>query len=86
MEVSLITIGNSKGIRIPKSLIDKYKMQNTLELILKKDHILLKPKGKARDGWEKSFQQMHESGEDQLMIPDVFTDEKWDEWIYYSII
>jgi antitoxin MazE len=54
-------------------------MQNTLELILKKDHILLKPKGKAREGWEKSFQQMHESGEDQLMIPDTFTDENWDE-------
>jgi hypothetical protein len=46
---------------------------------LKKDHILLKPKGKAREGWEKSFQPMHESGEDQLMIPDTFTDENWDE-------
>jgi hypothetical protein len=29
---------------------------------------------------------MHESGEDQLMIPDTFTDENWDEWIYYNII
>jgi hypothetical protein len=29
---------------------------------------------------------MHESGEDQLMIPDIFTDENWDEWIYYNII
>lgn len=79
MEISVITIGNSKGIRIPKTLIDKYKIQNTLELILKKDHILLKPKGKAREGWGKLFQQMHENREDQLMIPDVFTDENWDE-------
>ncbi|NDA62974.1 MAG: AbrB/MazE/SpoVT family DNA-binding domain-containing protein [Chitinophagia bacterium] len=79
MEISLITIGNSKGIRIPKKIIEQYNMQNTLELILKKEYIIIKPKHKAREGWEKSFQQLHANGDDQLMIPDVFTDENWEE-------
>ncbi len=80
MDVSLISIGNSKGIRLSKTLIEKYNIQDTIELILEKGYIILKPKSSARNGWEKSFKKMHESGDDKLLMSDVFTDENFEEW------
>ncbi len=80
MDVSLISIGNSKGIRLSKTLIEKYNLQDTIELILEKGYIILKPKSKARKGWEKSFKKMHGNGDDKLSISDVFKDEDFEEW------
>ena len=80
MDISVIPIGNSKGIRLTKTLIEKYNIQDSVELILKKDYIILKPKTAARKGWEKSFKKMHENGDDKLVLPDVFEDENLEEW------
>jgi antitoxin MazE len=80
MDISIIPIGNSKGIRLPKTVLEKYNIVDTLELILEKDHIILKPQTSARVGWEKAFKKMHESGEDQLLMNDVFEDENFEEW------
>jgi len=80
MDISVIQIGNSKGIRLTKTLIDKYNITDTVELILEKDCIIIKPKATPRKDWEKSFKQMHENGDDQLLMPDVFEDENFDEW------
>ena len=80
MDVSLISIGNSKGIRLSKTLIEKYNLQDTIELILEKGYIILKPKTKARKGWEKSFKKMHENGVDKLLASDIFKDEDFEEW------
>lgn len=81
MDVSIISIGNSKGIRLSKTLIEKYNLQDKIELILEKGYIILKPKSSARNGWEKSFKKMHENGDDKLIMPDVFDDENLEEWI-----
>ena len=80
MEVSLISIGNSKGIRLSKTLIEKYKLKDTIELVLEKGYIILKPKTKARKGWDKAFKKMHDNGDDKLVMPDVFDDESSEEW------
>ena len=80
MDVSLISIGNSKGIRLSKTILEKYNIQDTLELILEKGYIILKPKTSARKGWEKAFKKMHENGDDKLLMDDIFEDENLDEW------
>ena len=72
MEISVIPIGNSKGIRLAKSLLDKYNITDTVELILEKGFIILKPKTTPRKNWEKSFKKMHQNGDDKLLIDDVF--------------
>ncbi len=81
MDTSVIPIGNSKGIRLTKTLIEKYNITDTVELILEKDYMILKPKTPARIGWEKSFQKMHNNGDDKLFVSDVFEDENFEEWI-----
>jgi antitoxin MazE len=80
MDISLVSIGNSKGIRLSKTVLEKYHIQDTMELILEKDHIVLKPKTSARKGWEKAFKKMHENGDDKLLLPDVFQEETFEEW------
>ena len=80
MDISVIPIGNSKGIRLTKTILDKYNITDTVELILEKDYIILKPKTSSRAGWEKSFKKMHDNGDDKLLMPEVFEDENLEQW------
>lgn len=80
MDISVIPIGNSKGIRLTKTLLEKYNITDTVELILEKDYIIIKPKATSRVGWEKAFKKMHDSGDDKLFMSDVFEDENLEEW------
>lgn len=78
MEVPIIQIGNSKGFRLSKSLIEKYHIEDKIELVLENEYILLKPVKKARQGWEEAFEEMHKNGDDTLLIDSVLEDENWD--------
>lgn len=80
MELSIINIGNSKGIRLSKTILEKYNISDKIELILEKGYIILKPKSEPRKDWEKSFKKMHENGDNQLLMDDVFDDENFEEW------
>lgn len=80
MELSIINIGNSKGVRLSKTILEKYSISDKVEVILEKDYIVLKPKTEPRKGWDKAFQKMHENGDDQLLVNDVFEDENFEEW------
>jgi len=80
MEVSVIKIGNSRGIRLSKTLIDKYSIKDTVDLILEKGQIVIKPLSRPRKGWEKAFKEMSENGDDRLLFNDVFEDENLEEW------
>lgn len=81
MELSIIQIGNSKGFRLSKTLIDKYKIKDKVELILEKDYLILKPIAHPRKDWEIAFKEMHDNGDDQLLFDDVFENEDLEEWI-----
>ncbi len=80
MDISIVPIGNSKGIRLSKTLLEKYNIKDKVELILEKNYIILKPKAEPRKGWEKAFRKMHESGDDKPLMNDVFEDESFEEW------
>ena len=80
MDISVIPIGNSKGIRLSKTLLEKYNITDKVELILEEDFIILKPKIEPRKGWEDAFKKMHENSDDQLLLNDVFEDEDLGEW------
>lgn len=80
MEISIIKIGNSKGFRIPKAILDQYDITDKIQLILEKGQIILRPIEEPRKGWDKAFKKMHEEGADQLLMDDVFDDENFEEW------
>ncbi len=80
METSIIKIGNSKGLRLSKTIIEKYGIKDKVELILEKGQIILKPIKTPRKDWEKEFKKMSENGDDKLLMNDVFDDENLEEW------
>lgn len=80
MDINIIPIGNSKGIRLSKTILEKYQITDSIEMILEEDQIILKPKMVARKGWEKQFKKMHDASDDVMLIPDVFEDENAEEW------
>jgi antitoxin MazE len=64
MHAKLISIGNSKGVRLPKRLIEKYHLHDTLELEEKNEGILIKtdmPEDKLT--FEATFREMAEEEE-----------------------
>jgi antitoxin MazE len=82
MTVSVVPVGNSRGIRLPKNLITELNIGKTLQLERQGDSIILTPvHEKPRENWEAAFASMHETDDDTLLVPDVFADENSDwEW------
>jgi antitoxin MazE len=82
METKLIKIGNSFGIRIPKSLILQYELSNNIEIDPTENGILIKSKRKSRAGWKEQLTTAIQDGQlpDQELL-EGFTDEETDkEW------
>ena len=79
-KTKLIKIGNSRGIRIPKAVVERLHLADDIELVVKEDHIEVHPARKPREGWADAFREMAERGDDQL--PDDPAPTKWDseEW------
>jgi len=70
MLVSVIPIGNSKGIRLPKAILEQLNIQDKLELEVEDRHLILKPVSRdPREGWDQLLATMHEAGEDRLLMP-----------------
>jgi antitoxin MazE len=80
MQISVIKIGNSKGLRLSKEILARYNIKDTVELVLEREFIILKPVAKPRKDWDKAFKKMYEADDDQLLMDDVFAHEAFDEW------
>ncbi len=75
MRIPIVPIGNSKGIRLSKTLLEKYDFQDAVELILDDEYLIIKPIVNPRNNWDQAFKAMHDNREDKLLIDDVFEDE-----------
>jgi len=81
MELPVVKIGNSKGFRLSKTLIDKYNIKDKVELILEKGYMIIKPISNPRKNWSEAFKEMNECEDDKLLFDDIFDDENLEEWI-----
>lgn len=85
MITKVIKIGNSRGIRIPKSIIDQSGIKNEVELEVKDDKIIIKSLSEIRKNWNLAFQKMSKSNDDLLLDENTLTDQSsWDneEWTW----
>ncbi len=73
----LIRIGNSRGIRLPKLIIEQLNLETEVELCLEDDRLIIHSPSKVRQGWEAQFHAMAEWGDDRLLDDAVATN--WDE-------
>jgi antitoxin MazE len=81
MVTRVINVGNSRGIRIPNTILKQLEIGDQLEMIVDETHkeIKLKPVSKVRKNWDNAFKKMHETGEDALLISDSIDMNDW-EW------
>ena len=55
MKVNIISIGNSKGIRIPKILLEQVHLNKEADLVVEGTKLVIRPLNKALEGWDKAF-------------------------------
>ena len=78
MKVKLVSIGNSKGIRIPRSIIETCGFGDEVELDVDEGVVVLAPVGKPRQGWDEAFAAMAAAGDDAQVVAEP-PRHGWDE-------
>jgi antitoxin MazE len=81
---TLIRIGNSQGIRIPKAVIEQARLEDKqLEFKIIDDGLLIQPVKKNREGWKEQFDNALKSQEsseaDQEWLDAVDFQIKWNQ-------
>jgi len=77
MRARIVRVGNSRGIRIPKPLIEQTGLGDDVEIVVQGNAIVISPVGRPREGWVEAFRAMATHGDDELL--DVTRPTRWDE-------
>jgi len=81
--LKLIQIGNSRGVRLPKTVIEKYHFSEELDMIETDEGIIIKAKSEPRKGWNEQFSKAKESDKmdadfcDFSLLNNEFDSSKW---------
>ncbi|MCD6388319.1 MAG: AbrB/MazE/SpoVT family DNA-binding domain-containing protein [Desulfobulbaceae bacterium] len=77
MKASIIKIGNSQGIRLPKPIIEQCGFNKEVELEVHNHEVVIRPIIRhPRHNWENAFKAMAANGDDKLLESPA---TKWDE-------
>ena len=82
MKSKLVRIGNSRGVRLPKPLIEQAGLADEVELRVREGAIVISPANGPREGWAEAAKELRERKEDRLVdgvTPTRFDDEEW-QW------
>ncbi len=79
MKASIIKIGNSHGIRIPKPIIAQCGFEEEVEFFVQNNTLIVKSLKSSRKDWDAAFKKMAARGDDQLLDSEMFIQTEWDE-------
>ncbi len=82
MRVNVVRIGNSRGIRIPKMILEQCHLAEEVELDVKGNRLIVRPLTRPRKNWEEAFRKMRDRGDDALLDRASLPTTRWDrrEW------
>jgi antitoxin MazE len=80
MKGRIVQIGNSRGIRLPKVLLEEAQLEDEVELEAQRGRIVIRRAKRPRAGWAAAARRMHERGEDRLLDPTTTTRFDKDDW------
>jgi antitoxin MazE len=78
MVAKIIAIGNSRGIRLPKQVIEELALSDVVEIETRGQEVIIRSAKDVHDGWEASAIEMHRLGEDTLLLGEGAA-STWDE-------
>jgi antitoxin MazE len=68
MKVQLVRIGNSRGIRIPKPILEQCGFEDAVELRIENDRLVIAQAHVPREGWDEAFRAAGPSTHDELPL------------------
>jgi antitoxin MazE len=79
MRARLVRIGNSRGIRLPKAVIDQVGLEDEVELRVEEQRLVIVPVTRARAGWAEAIEAMGAEPASPLepSIPTRFDETEW---------
>lgn len=81
MKVELVRIGNSRGVRIPKSIIEQCGFGAKVDLRIERDRLVITPQRVPREGWAEDFKAAGHARDDELLLDTaVQNDFNREEW------
>lgn len=80
IRTQIVKIGNSRGIRIPRVLIEAIGLERDVEISVQSDQLVIRPISRPRHNWEERFRAMAERGDDQFLDAPALTQCDRDEW------
>lgn len=82
MKVTIVHIGNSRGVRLPKAVMEQCNLTDEADLDVRDGQVILRATQHARSGWEAAFTAMRKAGDDTLLNADAAATSAWDrnEW------
>jgi antitoxin MazE len=80
VKTRLIAIGNSRGVRLPKPLIEEAGLEDEVEIHARKGEIVIRPVRKLRSGWAEAAKLAHDRKEDVLVDQETSTHFDETEW------
>jgi antitoxin MazE len=82
VKAHLVKIGNSRGVRIPKLLLDQLDLGDEVELAVEEQQLVIRRFRRPRQGWDEQFRTMAEPGDDRLLDDGAANLTQWDvdEW------
>lgn len=75
MHASLVRIGNSRGVRLPKAVIEAAGLKDELDLQVREGAVIIRNVERTRDAWAEAAAACHAAGEDALGDWDVTADD-----------
>jgi len=77
MRTKLIRIGNSKGVRLPRSIIEQVNLGDVLDITVRGKEIVIRPVKYTRNDWEKAAIDCHDAGDDNFRDWDSVNNDCW---------
>ncbi|MCL5429301.1 MAG: AbrB/MazE/SpoVT family DNA-binding domain-containing protein [Chloroflexi bacterium] len=77
VKTKVIKIGNSKGVRIPKALLEQANLGDEVEMEVQEGKLIMRNVKKPREGWEEDFARMAE--EDKEILDITSLSNEWDD-------
>jgi antitoxin MazE len=78
MKTKIVRIGNSRGLRIPKPLLEQTGLKGDVEIRVEDQSLVISPLRDPRSDWGEAFEAMAVRGDDRLLDEDWVSTE-WDE-------
>jgi antitoxin MazE len=80
MQTDIIRVGNSKGIRLPKAILQQLGIDKSVSLEVKDGVLVVRPLGTMRQGWREAARAAVEAGHEERLMPDLQNDFDRDDW------